>query len=151
MANSVLQDWVMDLPLREQGTLLTAVRGCDLAPKDPNNLLSPERHLTAYLRWCFLNPADPREVDHSPGCWFRSTPPPRFKPSSISHYPFHWIGHVMHALEVVSNRHPDVDVRADTRHLYAAIVRGMHLTPETFEEYEGRLSEDRIAAGTVVS
>lgn len=26
---SVLQDWVMKLPLREQGTLLTVVRGCD--------------------------------------------------------------------------------------------------------------------------
>src|SRR5258706_71297 len=30
---SVLQDWVMALPLREQGTLLTAVRGCDDEPK----------------------------------------------------------------------------------------------------------------------
>ena len=26
---SVLQDWVMELPLRFQGTLLTAVRGCE--------------------------------------------------------------------------------------------------------------------------
>jgi hypothetical protein len=32
---SVLQDWVTELPLREQGTLLTSVRGCDLTPKYP--------------------------------------------------------------------------------------------------------------------
>lgn len=149
--NSVLQGWVEWLPLREQGTLLTAVRGCDLAPKDPNNLLSPERHLTAWIRWCFLNPADVREVDHSPGCWFRSTPPPNFRPSSVSHYPFHWIGHVMHALEVVGYRHPDASVAARASDLYRSIARGMHLTPETFEEYESRLGEDRVAAGTMVS
>ena len=28
---SVLQDWVMKLPLRAQGTILTGIRGCDLA------------------------------------------------------------------------------------------------------------------------
>lgn len=32
---SVLRDWVMELPLREQGTLLTCIRGCDLTPKLP--------------------------------------------------------------------------------------------------------------------
>ena len=32
---SVLQPWVMALPLRAQGTLLTGFRGCDLAPKNP--------------------------------------------------------------------------------------------------------------------
>jgi hypothetical protein len=40
---SVLQDWVCNLPLRMQGTLLTAIRGCDLTPKLP--LDSTERNL----------------------------------------------------------------------------------------------------------
>jgi hypothetical protein len=33
--SSVLQDWVQELPLRAQGTLLTGIRGCDVAPKLP--------------------------------------------------------------------------------------------------------------------
>src|SRR4051812_21159589 len=109
---SVLQDWVMELPLREQGTLLTAVRGCDLAPKGDDALASPERHLVAFVRWCFLNPADPREVDARPGCWFRSTPPDPFRPSTVMHYPLHWYSHVMHTLQVIRTRHPHAGIRA---------------------------------------
>lgn len=60
MARSVLQDWVMELPLREQGTLLTIVRGCDLTPKLP--LDSIERRLVGALRFAIMIPADPREV-----------------------------------------------------------------------------------------
>ena len=48
---SVLQNWVMALPLREQGTLLTAVRGCDLTPKFP--LDSLERRLVGSIRFTF--------------------------------------------------------------------------------------------------
>lgn len=76
--HSVLQDWVMELPLREQGTLLTCVRGCDNEPKiwtSTGVAYSPGRRLTAYIRWCFMNPADPREVDSQEGAFMMSMPP----------------------------------------------------------------------------
>jgi hypothetical protein len=148
---SVLQDWVMELPLREQGVLLTVVRNCDVAPKHPDNLETPERALTAWLRWCFLNPADPREVDYESGSWFRSTPPAKFKQSMFGHLPQHWVGHAMHALEVVAYRHPEDTVRDIAYQLYRVLVDGMHLRPESWEAMAKRLSEDRILAGTVVS
>jgi len=88
---SVLQDWVMALPLREQGTLLTAVRGCDDEPKTWTSrgvADSPGRRLTAFIRWCFMNPADPREID-VPGAFFQSAPPDPFKPSEFGHLPQH--------------------------------------------------------------
>ena len=75
---SVLQDWVMELPLRFQGTLLTSVRGCDDEPKSWTKTgvaFSQGRRLTAYIRCCFMNPADPREVDHEEGAFFQSRPP----------------------------------------------------------------------------
>src|SRR5687768_9469611 len=100
---SVLQDWVMELPLREQGTLLTAVRGCDSEPKiwtARGVAESPGRRLTAFIRWCFMVPADAREVD-IPGAFFQSRPPDPFKPSEFGHLPQHWYAHVMHALEVI--------------------------------------------------
>lgn len=151
--NSVLQDWVTALPLREQGTLLTAVRGCDDEPKlwrATGFADSPGRRITAFIRWCFMNPADAREID-IPGAFFQSTPPDPFRPSEFGHLPLHWYTHVMHALEVIGYRHPDPVIAGRCLYLYTGMVRGLHLNVESREEMAERLSEDRIVAGTVVS
>lgn len=153
--NSVLQDWVMDLPLREQGTLLTAVRGCDLAPKEWDETGSyvretPERRLTAFIRFAFMKPADPREVD-IPGAFFQSSPPKTLKVSALGHYPLHWYSHVMHALEVIGYRHPIDPVRQAALGCYLQLVKNLHLRHECYEDFYTRLSEDRIESGAVVS
>jgi hypothetical protein len=150
---SVLQSWVTELPLREQGTLLTAVRGCDDEPKSWTSRGVAEsvgRRITAFVRWCFMNPADPREVD-VPGAFFQSIPPSSFKPSEFGHLPQHWYSHIMHGLEVIAYRHPDETVRIQAHGLYRQMVHNMHLNIETPEQYVERLSEDRIEKGTVVS
>ncbi len=139
--NSVLQDWVMELPLREQGTLLTCVRGCDLAPKHPYD--SPERRLTSWLRWCFMVPHDQREVD-IPGAFFSSKVPTDIKGSEFGHYPQHWYAHVMHACEVIAYRHPNREVRIQARTIYYSLTSNLHLIPEDDEMMVARLSEDRI-------
>lgn len=157
---SVLQDWVMELPLREQGTLLTGIRGCDVAPKNPRTIVektgcstgddTPERGLTAFLRYCVMNPADPREID-IPGAFFQSQPPKNWKPSQFGHYPEHWYAHLMHCFEVVGYRCPDPRLSGQASSIYMRLVRNLHLNPETYEQFVERLSEDRIEAGTVVS
>lgn len=151
---SVLQDWVMKLPLREQGTLLTAVRGCDFEAKtwsETGIAYSPGRRLTAFIRFCFMNPADVREIDFQEGSFFRSEPPHPFKPSEFGHLPEHWYAHVMHALEIIAYRHPDIHIMNKTLNLYHKMVHNLHLNPETREQMIERLSEDRIANKTVVS
>lgn len=154
VATSVLQMWVMFLPLREQGTLLTAVRGCDSEPKQWTRTgvaYSQGRRLTAFIRWCFMNPADPREVDREEGAFFRSIPPDPFKPSEFGHLPEHWYAHAMHALEVIGYRHPVPRVAAQAFDMYEKMVRNLHLVPESKEQMIARLGEDRIASGNVVS
>ena len=146
---SVLQDWVMRLPLREQGVLLTAVRNCDVSEKVPE-VCSADRQLVAWIRWCFLNPADPREVDYAPCAWFQSQPP-EFRMSLFGHFPLHWFGHVMHALQVIAVRHPDRSVATRAETLYRHLVHGLHLQPEAQSQMIARLSEDRIEKGTVIS
>lgn len=151
---SVLQDWVMRLPLRLQGTLLTAVRGCDDEPKSwvrTGVAYSPGRRLTAFIRWCFMNPADPREVDFEEVSFFMSTQPSPFKPSDFGHLPQHWYSHVMHSLEIIGECHPDTEVAATANGMYLAMVKSLHLNPETRTQMMWRLTEDRIANGTVVS
>lgn len=156
---SVLQDWVTELPLRAQGTLMTGIRGCDLVPKNPASIdeehgcstgeCSPERGLSAYFRYCVLNPADPREVD-IPGAWFQSNPP-EFKPSQFGQYPLHWYSHMMHGFEVIGYCHPDPGIQSRARFIYLRMVRNLHLNAETRDEMMNRLNEDRIATGNVVS
>lgn len=150
---SVLQEWVERLPLREQGTLLTGVRGCDDEPKlwhAQGIADSPGRRLTAFIRWCFMNPADPREVD-IPGAFFQSSPPEKLKPSEFGHLPQHWYSHAMHCLEVIAYRHPDAEIGGKAFIAYNAMVKNLHLNIETEEQFRARLSEDRIATGEVVS
>lgn len=139
----------MELPLREQGTLLTAVRGCDLTPKYP--LDSLERELVGAIRYAFMVPADPREVDCEPGTFFISRVPLEKKLSGIGHYPQHWISHVMHASEVIAYRHPDRNISRQFLALYHKFCHDLHVTPENFDQFVARLSEDRIAQGNVVS
>lgn len=157
---SVLQDWVMQLPLRAQGTILTGIRGCDVAPKMPQTIderygcstgeCAPERALAAFLRFCTMNPADPREVD-IPGAFFRSTPPQNWKPSQFGHYPEHWYAHIMHCYEIVGYFHPDDFLRREALNVYLRLVHNLHLNPESLQELMKRLTEDRIANATVVS
>lgn len=148
---SVLQDWVMELPLREQGTLLTCVRGCDLTPKYP--LDSAARKIVANLRWSFLNPADEREIDFETGSFFSAifTPLDQIKPSEFGHLPQHWISHIIHSAEVLGYRHPNPMIGTYWRDFYRKFVRSWHLIPESYDQMIERLGEDRIVTGTVVS
>lgn len=151
---SVLQSWVVDLPLRAQGTLMTAVRGCDFEPKTWTGAgvaESPGRRLTAYIRYCFMVPADQREVDAAPGSFMVSKPPLPFKPSEFGHLPEHWYAHVMHALEIIGYLHPNKDIGSVAYSYYVEMVRNLHLSPESKREMMMRLMEDRIATGNIVS
>lgn len=155
MSRSVLQDWVMELPLRAQGTLLTGIRGCDVVEKDifAFDGLSPAanaRRLVAFLRFCVMHPADPREVDIR-FAFFASRPPTNWKASQFGHYPQHWYAHVMHCFQVIGYCHPDPSLREEASNIYMRFVDNLHLCCETREAMFVRLTEDRIAAGTVVS
>src|SRR4051794_17735009 len=110
MMRSVLRDWVMMLPLRAQGTILTGIRGCDTTPKLP--LVSTERTLTAFLRYCTMNAADDREIGIE-GAFFCAFPPRNWKASELGHYPQHWYSHIMHCYEVVGYFHPNEALRED--------------------------------------
>lgn len=144
---SVLQSWVMELSLREQGSILAGVRGCDTAPKNPE---ANERQLVAYLRWATLVPADQREVNIE-GAFMQDHPPRIWRASDFGHYPQHWYAHLMHAFEVVAYRHPRRFEAERCSFIYHKFVTNLHLNPESREAFIERMTEDRIANNTVVS
>jgi len=146
---SVLRDWVMELPLRHQGVLITALRGCDSAPKE--NSAKP---LVRALRYAVLNPADEREVG-MPSAFMS----PGFSDEELraflkdwDHYPIHFVQHLMHACQVVGNCYPPEEKlrgpsTAGSAFLFAyhSMVHKLRLNPETPAEMHARLTEDRIA------
>lgn len=145
----ILRPWVVELGLREQGVLLVATRGCDLAPKFP--LDSVERRLTAAIRYAVLVPFDEREVDAKPGCFMMSSPPIDLRIAMLEHYPLHWVMHVVHAMQAIGIRLPDREKADQWFRLYLQSVKSLHLNPETTSAYVTRLTEDRVANNTVVS
>jgi hypothetical protein len=133
---------------------MTSVRSCDVDPKVwtvAGVEYSSSRRIVAFIRYCFMVPADPREISSVEGAFMMNQPPSPFKPSSFGHMPLHWYTHVMHALEIIGLHHPDTVLRANCYHMYRKMVESLHLNEETPEQLHQRLVEDRIVAGTVVS
>lgn len=152
----VLRPWVREMPLRFQGVLLTAIRGCDVATKEDKS-----KSLTRMVRRVVLNPADPRESTY-PGGFFGFTGPKLIEDTkaflnSLDSYPLHYVMHLTHACEVIGYRFgnsetatvQDVAIAHFFRYVYFDICYSLHLNPETESQLEYRLTMDRVAAKVV--
>jgi hypothetical protein len=145
---SILHDWVTELGLRHQGVLLTAIRGCDGVQKH-----DPSKPIMRAIRAMVLVPFDQRELTEPKG--FMYFEPSLFEDSikslskSMDEYPMHFILHVIHALEVIGYCHPERWVRDHFEWAYRLLVEKVHFLPETRDLMNVRLTEDRVANGTV--
>ena len=147
---SVLQDWVMNLPLRFQGTILTAIRGCDMVPKD---------HIAKKLARAIRC-----EIMNTPCTGGGKVTKESVKPSTfieyfehedlleimnefcrdLDPYPLHYVLHVAHASEVIGyclhDSGEDCERASLWTHLYKLICRKFHMYPESFEQLKLRLN-----------
>lgn len=144
---SVLREWVMRLPLRHQGVLMTAIRGCDGAPKEDSS-----KHISRMIRRACLNPADERETLNCGG-FFGFDRLECFKNvlafmHSLDQYPLHYVMHLMHASEVIAYKNPEEEFRIFFMLIYEMMVHMLHLNIETAQAMDQRLTLDRVAAGT---
>ncbi len=153
------RDWVMRLPLREQGALMAGIRGCDtvvdtFAPPFVDGsgyarIRHPTKQIVACLRYTVGVPHDEREVD-TDGAFMASELPDveQWPVKCLDDLPLHFVVHLLHAIEVIAYRLPDK--KCDQWHrLYVRICEHMHVYPESRPDMIARLSEDRIARGTV--
>lgn len=143
----VMRAWTATLPRRHQGVLVTAVRGCDGAPKEDSS-----KALSRMIRRAILNPADERETIKEGG--FFGYDPDRLRRDfteflhSLDQYPLHYIMHLCHASQVIGYKHPDAGFREFFSLAYTLMVHPFHLEPETEAAMDERLTHDRVAAGT---
>lgn len=154
---SVLQPWVNDLTFMQQTVLLTAVRGPDGVPK-----YGPTKMLLRWYRRCILLSAMDHAVLYTPyehgggsftGPSFDATPGSDWlEPMhdivgeylrELDAIPHHFQLHLLHAVEIVGYKHPGDAIRPFWALTYARLVHDMHLWPETEEQLDRRLGDDR--------
>ena len=136
---SVLEEWVEELPFTQQALLLLATRGADGMPK-----YNAAKQMVYYLRGVVLKAAYPdfylmdgfmskridESFDKSIDDFFRDT----------DTYPMHFLMHLIHAYEVVGYSHPDEQTRFWFYKFYSKACKAFHMNPETKEELNKRLS-----------
>lgn len=138
---SVLQDWVMELGLRHQGVLLTAVRGCDTAPKnDPSKLFTRCYREVVLNAHCgdslkaatFIERVTERELIERFNSYRKN----------LDHYCHHYVMHLTHAIEIVAYKHPSKFTRELWGSFYRILCKGLYVNPETEEQLDERLNAD---------
>lgn len=149
---NVLQNWVNDCSLREQGVLLLALRGPDGAKKEHG-----AKNVVRALRGCIMvtgstgKPLIPGEnlpddsfmqmyrighVDETP--WKEATIE-FFR--SWDEFNVHFLFHLIHASLVLGARHPNNIIRARWLELYDRCCKKCHINPETIQQMTTRLKD----------
>lgn len=139
MSESVLKEWVTELPLMMQGTLMTSIRGNDLQP-------TPHmKPVTRWLRSLCLNNGNPEndfmDVPKLPSV-------EEFE-DELEYLTLHYFLHFLHSLEIVGYKHPDHDTAETALDYYLRLADWCHLAPETEEEMDERLSGQPGTTGSM--
>lgn len=149
MRNSVLPDWISELPLQQQSVLLLGLRGPDGDVKH-----TPFKRLLRAYRGTVLKAAKYNrtliwgEAADSfmglyeiadPGLWgklIKTFLDDQADASILHHYT-----HFMHGAEILGYKHPDMNFRLAWMYCYEQFVKRLHLNVETGEEMNKRLSD----------
>lgn len=154
----VTQEWVHGLTFMQQTVLLTAIRGPDGLPK-----YHPVKYLLRwYRRSTLISSLDGyvlarpyldgggsfmgKSFELSDRDWINELDDLAGKYiQSLDEVPHHFQLHFMHAAEIVGYKHPEELVAIWWRSFYFRLVNDMHLNPETSEQLDRRLGDDRDA------
>jgi hypothetical protein len=165
---SVIQEWVSHLPFMQQSVLLSSIRGPDGQPK-----YNGAKMLLRWYRRCVLissldnevltNPFDKRGGSFTgPSFDYGVCDDAREQryydnwhssmSSVVSEYirhldglPSHFTNHFREACEVLGYRHPDPYIRDFWYATYVRLVKELNLHPETQEQMNKRLGDNRAA------
>ena len=137
---SVIKDWVLDLPFTQQALLMLSLRGADGMPK-----FNAAKEIVHYLRGVVLHPAYANYNGKPEGFmrgdydnWERIV---KALFIDIDSYPMHFLMHLFHAAEVVGYNHPDEEISVCWLSFYFYACQNLHINPETKEQLDERLSK----------
>jgi len=130
----VLQKWVMELPLKMQATLISAVRSCDGEISGSHKLLTKAVRVKVLVK---AHPV-PKSFLNAPGPKGTMDAAEDFM-NHHDHLPIHFVTHLMQAIEVIGYYHPDIGKRMPFMRIYKVWCKRIHVTPETKKALEKRL------------
>ncbi len=127
----VLQDWMGELPWKQQSVILSSLRGPDT--HRPENV----KKVTRWLRVITQNNAD------SSTDYMKDIGLPEFEPlrTELEFCTVHYFCHLMHTFEIIGYNHPDRSIRETSRDFYYGLVNALHLNPEVKDQLEKRLAD----------
>lgn len=145
---SVQPAWALRLPLQQQSVLLLAARGPDGIPKThPCKEIQRAYRGTVFvaarrgrlLEWgeredSFMS-MDVIADDHR----WRWAIHEFFL--TMDELPHHFYMHLMHGAEILGYKHPDTRIQSRWLAFYHRVCADLHVTPETEEEMDLRLSD----------
>lgn len=153
---SVLQEWATKLSFMQQAVLLAAVRGPDGIGRGHQS-----KYLVKFYRRCLVYSAFDSQQAGRPvailspshpggGSFTGPIPDGATLTDAVKWYidardelPAHYQGHFMHAAEVMGYKHSDPDIRDFWNDVYLRLVKGLHLNPETEEQMDFRLGDNK--------
>jgi len=165
----VQQEWVLQIPYMQQSVLFAAVRAPDGIRKNhPIKVLMRWYRrcvlLSAFERKAMTDPYErgggsftgPFTTDHAVAMFGNEVNRKGGYPLSyyfnatrqmyldyVDELPHHFQLHLMHAAQIIGAHHTDYQIRKWWKDFYLMIVNDAHLHPETDDEMNTRLSDNR--------
>ena len=131
----VIKEWMWALSFKQQASVLSALRGCDMADKE-----DPAKPFCRKLRGACLHSGG---ADNN--CEFMRANLGledilKFT-KQIDRYPVHFILHLVHAAEIIGYNHTDEAEAKFWKTFYYKMVEAFHMLPETKELNDFRLRD----------
>lgn len=137
---SVIHDWISELPFQQQALLMTGMRGPDNSSK--HNIA---KFIIRYLRCVVLKPAGNwNQTNNNNFMWgewqlFEGYTNDFW--DSHDEYPHHFIMHLIHCAEVIAYKHPVIGMRILWHNFYIQACDSMHMQAETEKAFDNRLND----------
>jgi hypothetical protein len=130
---SVLQEWMAELPWKQQSVVFSSLRGPD------NFRPAAVKVINRWLRGVTQKNADPTTD------YMKDLPHPSLEDlqRDLEYCTMHYYCHLMHTMEIIGYNCPDKNIAETARKYYQAMAGFLHLNPET-EEQLGRRLCDRV-------
>lgn len=138
---SILYPWAEALGLRYQGVLVSAIRGCDTAPKNDASKDLARSLRAEVLRTHVSDPTLSKSfIEKVPNEAVAARMSAFVK--NWDHYPLHYVMHLVHAAEIIGYHHENLVTRHMWCVFYQKCCHKLHMKPETKEELAKRLEAD---------
>jgi hypothetical protein len=136
--SSVTRDWVQELPWKMQSVMLTSTRGPD------NHRYGSVKILNRWIRGQLFHDADPANPFIAEG----SDPDNLLERDFVAalqreleYTTVHYYSHVLHTLEIIGYKHPEMEVWSVARELYSRLCHELHVIPESPSMLDNRLAD----------